>query len=109
MIEVAREFRKVPTRSEARLWGALRGQRLAGRKFRRQQPVGPFVVDFFCPVERLVVEVDGPIHEEQRVHDAQRQALIEALGLHFVRVTAEQVETDLAAVLATIRRAYVTE
>jgi very-short-patch-repair endonuclease len=105
MIEVARQFRKQPTPSEAILWRALRGQQFDGRKFRRQQPIGPFVVDFFCPSERLIVEVDGPIHNEQRAADRQRQELIEALGLRFVRVTAADVETNLDAVLATIRSA----
>jgi very-short-patch-repair endonuclease len=106
MIAVARQFRKQPTPSEALLWQALRGQRLDGRKFRRQQPIGPFIVDFFCPSERLIVEVDGPIHNQQHDADRQRQHLLEGLGLRFVRVTADAVETNLDAVLATIRAAF---
>jgi very-short-patch-repair endonuclease len=105
MIEVARQFRKQPTASEAILWQALRGKQLDGWKFRRQQPIGPFVVDFFCPSERLIVEVDGPIHDEQRDADRRRQELLESLGLRFVRVTAASVETNLDAVLASIRAA----
>lgn len=105
MVEVARTFRKAPTASEAILWRALRGRRLFGRKFRRQQPIGPFVVDFFCAEERLIVEVDGPIHDKQREADAHRQSLIEALGLRFVRLPAVTVETDLDTALQRIAEA----
>jgi very-short-patch-repair endonuclease len=106
MVEVARQFRKQPTASEALLWQALRGRRLAGRKFRRQQPIGPFVVDYFCAAERLIVEVDGLVHEMQRDADAARQELLESLGLRFVRVTTCQVEENLDAVLAVIQDAF---
>lgn len=106
MVELARTFRKEPTRSEAVLWEAIRRKQLKGRRFRRQQPIGPFVVDFFCPSERLIVEVDGPIHETQREADRQRQELLEALGLRFVRVAAAQVENDLPSALATIQNAF---
>src|SRR5260370_293955 len=95
MQEVARQLRKTPTKSEAILWTALRRQRLEGRKFRRQVNIGAFVVDFYCWTEKMVIEVDGGIHESQRGADAKRQALIESLGLRFVRVSAAQVETDL--------------
>ena len=64
MIEIARDFRKEPTEGERILWGALRGKKLDGIKFRRQQPVGYFVVDFYASAFRLVVEADGPIHEQ---------------------------------------------
>lgn len=103
MIEVARRFRKEPTASEALLWRALRGKQLHGRKFRRQQPIGPFVVDFYCASERLIIEIDGPIHATQRDADLQRQHLLESLGLRFVRIAARDVETDIPAVLAAIQ------
>jgi very-short-patch-repair endonuclease len=109
MVEVARQFRKRPTRSEAILWQALRDGRLGGRRFRRQQPFGPFVVDFFCASERLVVEVDGPVHETQREADALRQQLLESLGLRFLRVPAALVEEDLPSALAAIRDAFVPD
>jgi very-short-patch-repair endonuclease len=105
MVMVARDFRKAPTPSEAILWRALRGKQLEGLKFRRQQPVGPFVVDFYCPQCRLVVEVDGPIHETQREADRSRQSLLEELGLRFVRVSAGLVENDLPAALGMIQAA----
>jgi len=105
MKEVARQFRKQPTKSEALLWEALRNRQLEARKFRRQHPIGPFVVDFLCSEERLIVEVDGPIHESQRSLDAQRQELLESLGFRFVRLSSDLVENDLPAALDTIRQA----
>ena len=103
MVEVARQFRKEPTRSEAILWRALRGKQLDGVKFRRQQPIGPFIVDFYASAYRLVIEVDGPIHEFQREADQVRQELLEMLGLSVLRLKAELVEKDLPAALAIIR------
>ena len=104
--DAARVHRKNPTPSESLLWEALRGQKLDGRKFRRQQPIGPFIVDFYCPQERLVVEVDGPIHDRQQREDTGRQEAIESLGLRFVRVTADQVTFDLIGAVASIRAAF---
>jgi very-short-patch-repair endonuclease len=106
MTQVARKLRRDPTPSEDRLWHAIRKEQLDGRKFRRQMPIGPFVVDFYCAFERLIVEVDGPIHESQRAADQQRQAMLESLGLRFVRVTAAQVENHLSDVLQAIRTAF---
>ena len=105
MVEVARGLRKQPTRSEALLWQALRGRQLEGYRFRRQQPFGPFVVDFYCSSRRLVVEVDGPIHDSQREADRTRQQLLESLGLRFLRLPAAMVEDDLPAALDAIRGA----
>jgi adenine-specific DNA-methyltransferase len=102
MTEVARQFRKEPTPSEDILWQALRGRKLEGRKFRRQQPIGAFVVDFFCGAERLIVEVDGGVHESQQEADQQRQELLESLGLRVVRISSELVETKLDEALAVV-------
>ena len=106
MVAVARSLRREATGSEDMLWQALRGKQLDGRKFRRQQPVGAFVLDFYCSSERLAVEVDGAIHENQREADAERQAILESLGIRFVRVTAAEVEQDMPTVLAHIRAAF---
>ncbi|HEX9839738.1 MAG TPA: endonuclease domain-containing protein, partial [Anaerolineales bacterium] len=80
MTEIARDFRKEPTKSEAKLWQALRGKKLDGIKFRRQQPVGPFIVDFYNSVYRLVIEIDGSIHDSQFEADKNRQNILEELG-----------------------------
>ncbi len=103
MVEIARQFRKEPTRSEHILWQALRGKQLDGIKFRRQQPIGPFIVDFYNSVYRLVVEVDGSVHDNQVELDRERQNLLEQLGLNVLRVKSEDVEKSLPSVLEAIR------
>ncbi len=100
-------MRKGPTRSEALLWAQLRGRKAGGR-FRQQAVLGRFIVDFYSPCDRLVVEVDGGVHlgAEQRRLDAARQADLEELyGVRFVRISAELVERDVLAAVAMIRAA----
>jgi very-short-patch-repair endonuclease len=104
MLALAREMRREPTESERILWRGLRNRAL-GVKFRRQQPIGAFVVDFFCPDRGLIVEVDGPIHAEQVEYDRERQELLEACGYRMVRVSAESVVRELARVLKQITQA----
>jgi adenine-specific DNA-methyltransferase len=108
MVEVARDLRTRSTLGEQELWLALRRKQLAGRKFRRQQPVGPFVLDFYCSAERLSVEVDGSIHDDpdQVQLDAERQRLIESLGIRFVRLPNDLVMHNLAAALTRITAAF---
>ena len=99
----AREFRKNPTATEKRLWEKLRNRQLDGSKFRRQTPIGPFIADFVCKGAKLVVEVDGPIHDQQVQRDRERDEYFEALGWRFLRIPAAQVEKDIVGVLAAIR------
>lgn len=103
MIEIARQFRKEPTKSENILWQALRGKKLDGHKFRRQQPIGNFIVDFYNSPYRLIVEVDGSVHNHQVELDQARQEILEQLGLNILRVKAEEVEKNLPKVLEIIR------
>jgi very-short-patch-repair endonuclease len=98
-------MRTEPARSERLLWSALRNRGLAGRKFRRQHPVGRFILDFYCHEERLAVEVDGPVHLTRRQADRERQQMIASTGIRFVRLSAALVEGDLAAALAAIEAA----
>ena len=103
---VARDLRQHATPAETILWQAIRNRQLDGRKFRRQVPIGAYVVDFHCASERLVIEVDGPIHESLQEADQLRQELIEALGIRFVRLRNEEVEADLPSALDKIRSAF---
>jgi len=103
MVEIAREFRREPTEGEKILWSALRGKKLDGIKFRRQQPVGYFVVDFYASAFRLVIEVDGSIHDQQIEADKARQHILEELGLIVFRIKTEIVEKSLPVALALIR------
>jgi very-short-patch-repair endonuclease len=106
MVKISQELRKKSTASENILWQALRNRKLEGRKFRRQQPIGAFVVDFFCGVERLVVEIDGGIHETQKQLDLERQQLIESLGIRFIRISSDLVETNLPLSLEMISNTF---
>src|SRR5437879_3697501 len=102
--EAARQLRQSPTRSEAMLWDALRGRRLQGFKFRRQHPLGRFVVDFYCAEARLVVEIDGPPHnsEAAKARDRDRDQYMKEGGIGMVLVRAADVEHDVGAALAKI-------
>ncbi len=73
----ARELRQRATEAEQMLWERVRNRRLGGLKFRRQHPLGPYIVDFYCAEHRLVVEVDGPIHEGQKERNALRAEYLE--------------------------------
>ena len=106
IVAAAREQRQHPTASERLLWNALRNRQLLGRKVKRQARIGHFVVDFYCPEERLILEVDGGIHRQQSISDADRQQTFEELGLRVLRVDAESCENDLQAVLNEVRRAF---
>ncbi|MBO9368492.1 MAG: DUF559 domain-containing protein, partial [Chloroflexi bacterium] len=99
----AREMRKNPTPAEDALWQHLRLNQL-GVKFRRQHAIGPFIVDFYAREARLIIEVDGPIHEKQKEYDEMRQAYLESLGYRVVRFTNEQVLQNMDAVLAVLQK-----
>jgi very-short-patch-repair endonuclease len=101
----ARELRGRQTSAEEILWEALRNRQLAGLKFRRQHPIGPFVADFCCPDRRLIVEVDGGVHAAQRQDDAQREVLLETAGYLVMRFPNEAIISDLSYVLTAIRTA----
>jgi very-short-patch-repair endonuclease len=80
----------------------LRNRRFAEHKFRRQQPVGPFILDFYCHDARLAIEIDGPIHAKQSSTDRTRQSALESLDIRFLRIPAELVEANLDAALNEI-------
>ena len=105
----ARRMRKNPTPAEDRLWQRLRKHQLCDTKFRRQHAIGPFIVDFYARAPRLIIEVDGPIHERQREDDAARQAHLESLGYRVLRFTNEQVLEETEAVLDQIAAAVEAE
>jgi very-short-patch-repair endonuclease len=101
---LAKEMRKNPTEDEAELWQYLRGWKRM-HKFRRQHPIGQFILDFYCPEKRLAVEVDGPIHEQQREQDAARDAFLAAHGIRVLRVSNAEVTSQMEATLKRIREA----
>jgi very-short-patch-repair endonuclease len=98
----ARSLRKQPTDAERFLREHLRNRRLAGCKFRRQEPIGQYVVDFVCVPPRLVIEVDGGQHSGQVDYDAKRTAYLESLGYRVVRFWNNKVLGDIDSVLEHI-------
>ena len=98
----ARELRQEMTPAEKILWEQLRNRKLAGFKFRRQQPIDRFIVDFYCAECKLVIEVDGDIHDLQPARDATRTEKLEQLGYCLIRFRNEQVLNQLNTVLETI-------
>jgi len=101
----ARSLRRRDTRAEARLWGALRAGRLGGWKWRRQVPLGPYILDFVCFDADLVVEVDGGQHAEQVGYDTRRTAYLEAEGLRVLRFWNSAVLTNRDGVCLAILEA----
>ncbi|MBC1239836.1 endonuclease domain-containing protein [Nostoc sp. 2RC] len=99
---LARQMRREPTPAEKLLWQKLRHKQLLGFKFRRQQAIHRFIVDFFCHEARLVVEVDGEIHDYSKEEDAIRQEFLESLGLEVVRFRNEDVLERMEGVLQDI-------
>ena len=89
------------TPTEKALWQCLRGRRCLNLKFRRQHPVGAFVVDFYCEERKVAIEIDGGYHfgPEQHNRDAERQTLLEARGIRFIRVPVDLVEQDRTEVM----------
>ena len=98
----ARELRKNLTDAERRLWQQLKCRQIATVKFRRQQPIGPFIVDFVCFERRVIVEVDGGQHAEQVPYDEQRTRWLEAQGYRVLRFWNNDVLANTEAVAQAI-------
>lgn len=99
----AKSLRQSMTRPEKTLWYLLRRNSL-GWHFRRQHPIGPYILDFYCAPLKLCVEVDGPVHIDQTESDERRTAWLRKEGITVIRFSAEDVENRSAAVIAVIAR-----
>ena len=100
-LQRARELRQRSTDVEKQLWSALRAGRLAGHKFRRQQPIGPFIADFVCQQARLIVELDGSQHAEND-RDRRRDEFLAGKGYRVLRFWNSDVVENQAGVLEAI-------
>jgi len=105
LVERCREFRKNPTEAENTLWQAIRGRQIAGLKFRRQHLFWGFIFDFYCPEIKLVIEVDGNVHqnEDQRERDNLRTEIIKDHGIRIIRFRNSDVTGHLDETLQQIR------
>jgi very-short-patch-repair endonuclease len=104
LLRRATELRKHMTPEEQLVWQELRGNRL-GVHFRRQHPLAPYIVDFYCHQARLVVEIDGSPHRQQQGYDRLRDAYLARFGIRMLRLANRSVRDDLPAVIYAIREA----
>jgi very-short-patch-repair endonuclease len=97
IFKLAKELRKDETEAEKKLWTKLHKNQILGLQFRRQHPINIFIADFYCPKIKLVIEVDGSIHEisEYEEHDIGRSEILNDFGITVIRFTNEQILNDL--------------
>jgi very-short-patch-repair endonuclease len=105
----ARQLRNNPTDAERHLWQHLRLRQIGRHRFRRQQPLGPYIVDFVCLEQRLVIEVDGGQHSEQVEYDNQRSVWLTAQGFRVLRFWNNEVLQEVEAVKKVIGSALCGE
>ncbi len=98
----AQQLRKDAPFPERLLWSRLRAGQLDGARFRRQHVLGSYIVDFYCPSARLVIELDGRSHEQRERYDAERTRLIESRGLRVIRFTDDEVVRNIDDVVYRI-------
>jgi very-short-patch-repair endonuclease len=99
------KYRKQPTDTERLMWGLLRDRRLNGYRFRRQHPVGKYVVDFACVSHRVAIEFDGSQHVERAAYDATRDAFLRKIGYTVLRFWNPDLKQNRNGVLETVLRA----
>ena len=100
----AKRMRHVPTEAESLLWRQLRAGRLADYKFKRQKPIGTFIVDFVCFAQKLIIEVDGGQHADMQARDEARTAWLQARGFQVLRFWNHDVLQRTELVLEEILR-----
>ncbi|WP_333609460.1 endonuclease domain-containing protein [Arsukibacterium sp.] len=100
----SRELRKNQTAAEEMLWQAIRKKQLAAMLFNRQKPIEGYIADFYCAKAKLVIELDGAVHQghDAEEYDVIRDNVMASLGLTVLRFSNQQIEHDLAGVLAEI-------
>ncbi|MCB9105955.1 MAG: endonuclease domain-containing protein [Anaerolineales bacterium] len=101
----AKELRWPMTPAETALWERLKNKQLYGLKFRRQHPLHHFILDFYCHAHKLVIEVDGGIHQQQSDYDEARTEWLTQRDFKVIRFTNEEVLKNIEAVLQTIAKA----
>jgi very-short-patch-repair endonuclease len=104
VFKLAKELRKNETEAEKMLWSKLNKNQIIGLQFRRQHPINIFIADFYCPKIKLVIEVDGSIHEifEYEKHDIGRSEMLNDFGITVIRFTNEQILNDLDGTIKQI-------
>ena len=104
--DMRKALRNSSTLAESMLWRVLQGRRAGGWKFRRQQSIGPFVLDFYCPQLRLCIELDGTSHDHKQEYDEQRSAYLLRQGITVGRYQNEQVYCNPQSIVDDIVMRY---
>jgi very-short-patch-repair endonuclease len=102
ILKAAKILRDNMTSSENIIWERLKGKQICGVRFRRQHPIDIFIADFYCHEARLVVEIDGEVHENQKDYDIGRSAEMEKYDILVIRFINIQVQTEIDNVIRTI-------
>ncbi len=102
--DYSRQLRKNMTDAEKALWLKIRGKQIKGYQFFRQKPIGPFIVDFYCPKGNLVIEIDGGQHysDEGKLKDSHRDTYLGSLGLRVLRFSDKEIFENIEGVLEKI-------
>ncbi|MBL7748987.1 MAG: DUF559 domain-containing protein [Chitinophagaceae bacterium] len=107
LYQYGRELRQSSTKAEKILWEYLRNRKLDGLKFRRQHPIDKFIADFYCHEKKLVIELDGAVHDDKMNahYDAARTYELKVSGITVIRFRNSEVENCISFVLSEIRKA----
>jgi very-short-patch-repair endonuclease len=110
LVRRARVLRSNMTKAEIILWSRLRSKKIDGYKFRRQQPIFDYVIDFYCDELKLIIEVDGEIHSlsEKAGYDSKRDKLLKINGFHVIRLSNFEIETEIDSTINKII-SYISE
>ena len=106
--EKRKALRREMTDAERVLWSYLRHKKLEGRKFRRQESIGAYIVDFYCHEEKLIIEIDGSIHnlKTQKIYDEKRTSFLETNGYRVMRFTNKEIFMRIHEVLSKISEGF---
>ncbi|MGH7230517.1 MAG: endonuclease domain-containing protein [Nitrospiraceae bacterium] len=109
-LQIKRRLRLEMTSAETRLWSKIRGKQFQTLKFRRQHGIGPYIVDFYCPANSIVIEIDGDTHanQDQITKDKQRDKYLQSLGLQVIRYTNDDIIMNLDGVLQDLTQRLLT-
>ena len=104
IFKLAKELRKLESEAEKILWSQLNRNQLLGLQFRRQHPINRFIADFYCPKIKLVIEVDGSIHDipEYQAHDIGRSEVLNDFSITVIRFTNEQILNEIDSTIKQI-------
>lgn len=108
IVATARKLRRSATDVERKLWHRIRDKQIEDFRFRRQRPIGKFIVDFICIDARLIVELDGGQHAENALGDSKRTEFLESLGYKVVRFWNNEVIENMEGVLERLREELLT-